>query len=43
MNKSLLDNVPLSVINVGVEAFTRSVRSAGGQALHVEWQPPPGA
>ncbi|MET0224810.1 MAG: DUF1116 domain-containing protein [Dokdonella sp.] len=40
MNKSLLDNDALSIINVGVEAFTRSVRDAGGQALHVEWRPP---
>ena len=40
MSKSLLDSEPLSVINVGVEAFTRSVRDAGGHALHVDWQPP---
>ena len=40
MSTSLLDSDTLSVINVGVEAFTRSVRDAGGQALHVDWQPP---
>jgi len=40
MNISLLDTKELSVINVGVEAFTRSVRDAGGSALQIEWQPP---
>ena len=40
MSRPLLDSDPLSVINVGVEAFTRSVRDAGGHALHVDWQPP---
>ena len=40
MSGSLLDSAPLSVINVGVEAFTHSVREAGGHALHVDWQPP---
>ncbi len=40
MNAALLESKKLSVINVGIESFTRSVRDAGGQALHVDWQPP---
>jgi hypothetical protein len=37
---ALLDRTGLSVIDVGVEAFARSVRDAGGRALHVDWRPP---
>jgi hypothetical protein len=40
MSVALLDQTELSVINVGVESFTSSVGDAGGQALHLAWQPP---
>ncbi len=40
MSAALLDQTALSVINVGVETFTRSVREAGGKALQLAWQPP---
>ena len=40
MTVALLEQAELSVINVGVESFTRSVTEAGGRARHVEWQPP---
>ncbi len=40
MSAALLDTNELSVINVGVETFTRSVREAGGTALQLAWQPP---
>ena len=39
-NATLLGTSELSVINVGIETFTRSVRDAGGQALQLDWQPP---
>ncbi len=39
-NTALLGTGELSVINVGVETFTRSVRDAGGRALQLDWQPP---
>ena len=35
----LLAQDPLAVINVGVEAFTRSVRECGATAVHVDWRP----
>jgi hypothetical protein len=35
----LLADHPLSVINVGVESFTASVRKSGGSALQVDWRP----
>jgi hypothetical protein len=35
----LLAGRPLSVINVGIESFTTSVRESGGSALQVEWRP----
>lgn len=37
---ALLEQGALSVLNVGVEDFGRSVREAGGRALQVDWQPP---
>jgi hypothetical protein len=37
---TLLQQDELEVLNVGVEAFTRSVREAGGRAVQVDWQPP---
>ena len=40
MSVGLLDQPELSVINVGVEGFTRSVSEAGGKALALQWQPP---
>lgn len=40
MSVSLLDQSELSIINVGVESFTRSVTDAGGHALQLAWQPP---
>ncbi len=40
MNVGLLDQPELSVINVGVEGFTRSVEDAGGRAMTLQWQPP---
>lgn len=40
MSIALLDQTELSIINVGVESFTRSVTDAGGQALQLAWQPP---
>jgi hypothetical protein len=39
MTTPLLADEPLSVINVGVEAFTRSVRESGGTAFQVDWRP----
>jgi uncharacterized protein DUF1116 len=40
MTRPLLAGTPLSVINVGVEAFSRSIREAGGDAVSVDWRPP---
>ena len=40
MSVSLLDQTGLSVINVGIETFTRSVDESGGHALQLSWQPP---
>lgn len=40
MTVALLEQHQLRVINVGLAAFTRSVRDAGGEALQVDWQPP---
>lgn len=40
MSVSLLDQSELSVINVGVDSFTKSVSDAGGKALALQWQPP---
>ena len=40
MSTALLERTDLSVINVGVDTFLRSVVEAGGQALQLEWQPP---
>ena len=39
MTNALLANLPLSVINVGVDAFMRSVRETGGTASALEWRP----
>lgn len=39
MTTSLLADEPLSVINIGVDAFTRSVREAGGTAVDLDWRP----
>jgi uncharacterized protein DUF1116 len=39
MTTSLLADEPLAVVNVGVEAFTRSVRDAGGTAWQIDWRP----
>ncbi|HEX6137917.1 MAG TPA: DUF1116 domain-containing protein [Casimicrobiaceae bacterium] len=39
MTHSLLAQQPLSVVNVGVDAFMDSVREAGGVALPVDWRP----
>ncbi len=40
MSAALLDQSELSVINVGVDTFVRSVEDSGGHALQVDWQPP---
>ncbi|MEO8922068.1 MAG: DUF1116 domain-containing protein [Caldimonas sp.] len=40
MSIGLLEQTELSVINVGVEMFVRSVRESGGKALQLDWQPP---
>lgn len=40
MSVGLLDQTELSVINVGVDGFARSVIDAGGKALALQWQPP---
>jgi hypothetical protein len=40
MSVALLDRIELSIVNVGVESFTRSVTESGGQALQLAWQPP---
>ncbi|MFZ2648707.1 MAG: DUF1116 domain-containing protein [Burkholderiaceae bacterium] len=40
MSKALLDQKELSVINVGLDTFTRSVRDAGGRVQQLSWQPP---
>lgn len=40
MSIALLNQTELSVLNVGVESFTRSVTDFGGHALQLEWQPP---
>jgi hypothetical protein len=37
---SLLQQRPLSVVNVGVETFVHSVEAAGGHATQLAWQPP---
>jgi FdrA protein len=34
--------VPLSAINVGVEAFAASLAAQGAEALQVDWRPPAG-
>ena len=39
MTPSLLADAPLSVINIGVDAFTRSVREAGGSVVQLDWRP----
>jgi hypothetical protein len=39
MTTPIFADEPLAVVNVGVEAFTRSVREAGGRATHVDWRP----
>ena len=36
---ALLAKEPLSVVNVGVDTFTRSVRESGGTALQIDWRP----
>lgn len=40
MGVALLDQQELRAVNVGLETFTRSVREAGGHAVHVDWRPP---
>ena len=40
MSVALLEQTELSVINVGVEGFTRSVVEAGGRVQHIDWRPP---
>ena len=30
---------PLSVINLGLESFADNLREAGGEVLHLQWQP----
>ena len=40
MTNALLDEKPLSVINVGVDAFTRSVSENGGTVVQLDWRPP---
>ncbi|MBS0446482.1 MAG: DUF1116 domain-containing protein [Proteobacteria bacterium] len=40
MSTALLDRTELSVINVGVDTFLRSIADAGGQAVQLDWQPP---
>jgi hypothetical protein len=39
MTNALLANLPLSVINVGVDTFMRSVRETGGKASALDWRP----
>jgi Protein of unknown function (DUF1116) len=39
MTRSLFADEPLTVINVGVEAFSRSVRETGGSVVEVDWRP----
>ena len=39
MTSSLLADAPLSVVNVGVEAFTRSVTENGGSVVQLDWRP----
>ncbi len=39
MKTDLLDRQP-SVVNIGVESFTDSVRAAGAPVYHVDWRPP---
>lgn len=39
MNASLLADEPLSVVNVGVDAFNRSLRDAGASVIPVDWRP----
>ncbi len=36
----LLDTADIGVVNVGLDAFNRSVEDAGGRSIHVAWQPP---
>ena len=40
MSAALLDQPDLSVINVGLDTFVRSVNDSGGHALQIDWQPP---
>ena len=30
---------PLSVLNLGLESFANNLRDAGGDVLHLQWQP----
>jgi hypothetical protein len=39
MNASLLADEPLSVVNVGVDAFNQSLRDAGASVVPVDWRP----
>ena len=37
-----LFNSELSIINLGLESFTDSVKAQGVRAVHVDWKPPAG-
>lgn len=40
MSAALLDQTRLSVLNVGIETFARSVDERGGHTLQLDWEPP---
>ena len=37
--RTLLDSPPV-VVNIGLERFATDMKTAGVQAVHVDWQPP---
>ena len=41
VNETLL-NVPVKVVNLGLESFARELARRGVEVVHVEWTPPAG-
>ena len=41
VNQTLL-NVPMKVVNVGLESFARELTQNGVAVAHVDWTPPAG-
>ncbi|HRJ41883.1 MAG TPA: hypothetical protein PL105_08380, partial [Caldilineaceae bacterium] len=40
--RSPQSSIPFSALNVGLEAFTDSLKAQGAAVVHVEWKPPAG-